>query len=254
MSAPKRVDIVLVEKGLAASRTRAQSLILAGRVYSGEVKVDKPGIRIDPDTFLTVRQPLPYVSRGGVKLQAALDRFAVDPKGAVCLDVGASTGGFTDCLIKRGAKKVYAVDVGYGQLDWGLRNDPRVVVLERTNFRTIGLERLPHDIDLAVVDVSFISLKLIFPRLKLFLRPGAAVVLLVKPQFEAGKGRVGKGGIVRNEEVRGEVLRTVLEAAEREGFTVLGKMESPIKGADGNIEFLAHLMFNAGKREMENGN
>lgn len=241
MAALKRVDLVLVEKGLAESRTRAQALILAGRVYSGETKVEKPGIKVDPDTFLTVRRPLPYVSRGGLKLQAALDRFGISVEGTVCLDVGASTGGFTDCLLKRGAEKVFAVDVGYGQLDWGLRNDPRVIVLERTNFRTISPEKLPHDIELAVVDVSFISLKLIFPNLRLFLRSGAAVVILVKPQFEAGKGRVGKGGIVRNDGVREEALRSVLEAAAKEGFIVRETMESPVKGAGGNIEYLAYL-------------
>jgi 23S rRNA (cytidine1920-2'-O)/16S rRNA (cytidine1409-2'-O)-methyltransferase len=247
VTAHKRVDLVMVERGLADSRTRAQALILAGRVYSGEEKVDKPGIKVHPDTSLTVRLPLPYVSRGGLKLQAALDRFDIDPEGAVCLDVGASTGGFTDCLLKRGAARVYAVDVGYGQLDWGLRKDPRVRVFERTNFRTISPDVLPHDVDLAAVDVSFISLKLILPKLRLFLMPAATVVLLVKPQFEAGRERVGKKGIVRDPEVREEALRTVLEAADGKGFTVLGTMESPVKGAGGNVEYLAHLEFNAGK-------
>jgi 23S rRNA (cytidine1920-2'-O)/16S rRNA (cytidine1409-2'-O)-methyltransferase len=231
----------MVERGLADSRTRAQALILAGRVYAGEEKVDKPGTSIDPGASLTVRQALPYVSRGGLKLEAALDRFGIDPEGAVCLDVGASTGGFTDCLLKRGAIRVYAVDVGYGQLDWGLRNDPRVTVLERTNFRTISPEMLPRDMDLAVVDVSFISLKLIFPRLKLFLRPSAAVVLLVKPQFEAGRGKVGKGGIVRDPAVREEALRAVLGSAVEEGFSVLETMESPVKGSGGNIEYLVYM-------------
>lgn len=231
----------MVEKGLADSRTRAQALILAGRVYSGEVKIEKPGTKVHPDTSITVRQPLPYVSRGGLKLEAALDRFHISPQGAVCLDVGASTGGFTDCLLKRGAAKVYAVDVGYGQLDWELRNDPRVTALERTNFRTIRSEILPHDMDLAVVDVSFISLKLIFPKLRLFLKPAATVVLLVKPQFEAGRGKVGKGGIVRDPEVREGALWAVLESAREEGLTLLGTMESPLKGAGGNIEFLVHM-------------
>jgi 23S rRNA (cytidine1920-2'-O)/16S rRNA (cytidine1409-2'-O)-methyltransferase len=231
----------MVEKGLADSRTRAQALILAGRVYRGEVKIEKPGIKIDPEASLSVRRPFPYVGRGGLKLQAALDRFEINPVGKICLDIGASTGGFTDCLLKRGAERVFAVDVGYGQLDWGLRKDPRVVVLERTNFRSIEAERLPHDLDLAVIDVSFISLKLIFPRIGMFLRSSASVVALVKPQFEAGKGKVGKGGIVRDPDIREEALRTVLDAARRERLMVLGSMESPIKGAGGNIEYLVHL-------------
>jgi len=238
---PKRVDLLMMERGLVESRTRAQALILAGRVYSGSERVEKSGTRVDSNIPLTVRKPLPFVSRGGLKLEAALDRFSIDPEGAVCLDVGASTGGFTDCLLKRKAARVYAVDVGYGQLDWGLRNDPRVTVLERTNFRIISPGSLPGGMDLAVVDVSFISLKLILPRLREFLRTAGQVVILVKPQFEAGKGKVGKGGIVRDRAVREETLREVLRSAEKEGFSVMGTMESPVKGATGNIEFLAHL-------------
>jgi 23S rRNA (cytidine1920-2'-O)/16S rRNA (cytidine1409-2'-O)-methyltransferase len=237
----KRVDLLLVERGIAESRTRAQALIMAGLVYSDQVRINKPGVKVSPDIPLTVRQPLPYVSRGGLKMEAALDRFGIDPEGAVCLDVGASTGGFTDCLLKRGAGKVYTVDVGYGQLDWRLRNDPRVTVLERTNFRTIKKDSLPGGLDLAVVDVSFISLRLIFPKLRLFLRPSAQVVLLVKPQFEAGRDKVGKMGIVRDSEVREEALSKVLRSAEGEGFFVVETMESPVRGSSGNIEFLAHL-------------
>ena len=237
----ERADLLLVKRGLVETRTRAQALILAGRVYSGQGRVDKPGTRLRPDAVLTVREPLPFVSRGGLKLDAALEVFGIDPAGASCLDVGASTGGFTDCLLKRGAGKVYAVDVGYGQLDWTLRNDPRVVVLERINFRTISPEALPGDLDLAVVDVSFISLRQILPNLGFFLKKGARAVVLVKPQFEAGKGKVGKGGIVRDPALREEVLGQVLEAARENGFEVLGTMESPIKGASGNVEFLASL-------------
>ncbi|MBN2720830.1 MAG: TlyA family RNA methyltransferase [Proteobacteria bacterium] len=244
----ERADLLLVKRGLVETRTRAQALILAGRVYSGQGRVDKPGTRLRPDADLTVREPLPFVSRGGLKLDAALVGFGIDPAGASCLDVGASTGGFTDCLLKRGARKVYAVDVGYGQLDWGLRNDPRVLVLERVNFRTISPEALPGDLDLAVVDVSFISLRQILPNLGFFLKEGARAVVLVKPQFEAGKGKVGKGGIVRDPALREEVLGQVLEAARENGFEVLGTMESPLKGASGNVEFLASLRLVRGRR------
>ena len=241
MTGPERVDLLMVQRGLAESRTRAQALILAGRVYSGPERVEKPGTRVDPEAPLTVRTPLPFVSRGGLKLEAALDRFGVDPEGAVCLDVGASTGGFTDCHIQRRAARVYAVDVGYGQLDWRLRNDPRVTVLERTNFRTINPDSLPGGMDLAVVDVSFISLKLILPKVKEFLMREGQAVILVKPQFEVGKGKVGKGGVVRDPAVREEALREVLQWAENEGFSVAGTIPSPIQGPAGNIEFLAHL-------------
>ncbi|UCF88986.1 MAG: TlyA family RNA methyltransferase [bacterium] len=242
VASSKRVDLLLVERGLADTRTRAQALILSGRVFSGERRIDKPGTVLRPETPLSVREPLPYVSRGGVKLRAALDHFGIDVTGAHCLDVGSSTGGFTDCLLKAGAGKVYAIDVGYGQLDWNLRNDERVVVLERTNFRTIEDTALPHDLDVAVVDVSFISLRLILPRLGTFLREGARAVLLVKPQFEAGREKVGKGGVVRDDRVREEALQNVLSAAGEEGFTLIGTMESPIKGASGNIEYLAYLV------------
>jgi 23S rRNA (cytidine1920-2'-O)/16S rRNA (cytidine1409-2'-O)-methyltransferase len=178
-----------------------------------------------------------------LKLEAALDRFAIDPGDKVCLDVGASTGGFTDCLLQRGARRVYAVDVGYGQLDWNLRNDERVTVMERTNFRNIDKDALPQDLDLAVVDVSFISLRLILPRLGGFLGRGADTVLLVKPQFEAGREQVGKGGIVRDEKVREDAVAGVLKTAVAQRFTVAGRMESPIRGAAGNVEYLVHLVW-----------
>lgn len=248
MTRPERVDLLLVKRGLAETRTRAQALILAGRVYSGPERVEKAGARLKADSPLTVRDPLPFVSRGGLKLQAALEQFGIDPGGAVCLDVGASTGGFTDCLLKRGAQKVYAVDVGYGQLDWGLRNDPRVIVLERTNFRTISPEALPKDLDLAVVDVSFISLRHILPNLGFFLREEGEAVVLIKPQFEAGKGKVGKGGVIRDQVLREEVLGEVLRMAGEKGFSVQGTIESPVKGASGNVEFLAFLKL-TGKRK-----
>jgi len=243
VGASRRADLLLVERGLVDTRTRAQALILSGRVYSGESRIEKSGTRLDPETPLSIRETLPYVSRGGLKLHAALEHFGIDPTGARCLDVGASTGGFTDCLLQAGAAEVFAVDVGYGQLDWNLRNDDRVTVLERTNFRIIDDDALPHDLDLAVADVSFISLKLILPRLRTFLKVGARVVLLIKPQFEAGREKVGKGGIVRDPAVREEVVHNIIEAAVEEGFTPRGSMESPTKGAGGNVEYLAYLIW-----------
>ena len=243
MAASRRVDLLLVERGLVETRTRAQALILSGRVYSGESRVEKAGTRLALEAPLSIRETLPYVSRGGVKLHAALEHFGIDPGGARCLDVGASTGGFTDCLLQSGAAEVFAVDVGYGQLDWNLRNDDRVTVLERTNFRIIDDDALPHDLSLAVVDVSFISLSLILPRLGTFLKIGSPIVVLIKPQFEAGREKVGKGGVIRDPAVREEVVHNILEAAYREGFSSRGIMESPIKGASGNVEFLAHLVW-----------
>lgn len=247
MAGSKRADLLLVELGLAETRTKAQALILAGRVYSGQVRIEKSGTHMPAGTELSVTETMPYVGRGGLKLAAALDQFGIDPQGKVCLDVGASTGGFTDCLLQRGASRVYAVDVGYGQLDWNLRNDERVIVMERTNFRNIGDDALPHDLEMAVADVSFISLKLILPRLRVFLKKGAQAVLLVKPQFEAGKGKVGKGGIVRDDKVREDALEGVLEAAVGQQFTVSGRMDSPIRGATGNLEFLVHLVWQGEK-------
>jgi 23S rRNA (cytidine1920-2'-O)/16S rRNA (cytidine1409-2'-O)-methyltransferase len=248
VAASKRVDLLLVERGLVETRTRAQALILSGRVYSGETRVEKSGTRLDPETPLSIRETLPYVGRGGLKLQAALKHFRIDPDGTRCLDVGASTGGFTDCLLQAGAAEIFAVDVGYGQLDWKLRNDDRVTVLERTNFRIIDDNALPHDLDLAVVDVSFISLRLILPKLVTFLRPGAGTVVLIKPQFEAGREKVGKGGVIKDPVVHEEVVRNILEAAAAEGFSPRGRMESPIKGASGNVEFLAHLIWEGEKQ------
>ena len=243
MAASKRADLLLVERGLAETRTRAQALILSGRVYSGQSRIEKAGTRLDPDIPLFIKETLPYVSRGGIKLHAALEHFGVDPTGARCLDVGASTGGFTDCLLKGGAAEVFAVDVGYGQLDWNLRKDDRVTVLERTNFRTIDDDALPHGLDLAVADVSFISLRLILPRLGTFLKAGAQVVVLIKPQFEAGREKVGKGGVVRDPAVHEEVVHNIIEAAAGEGFASRGSMESPIKGPKGNVEFLVYLIW-----------
>ena len=248
MAARKRADLLLVERGLVETRNRAQALILSGRVYSGESRIEKSGALMAPDAPLSIRETMPYVSRGGLKLHGALEHFGIDPKGFRCLDVGASTGGFTDCLLQAGAAEIYAVDVGYGQLDWKLRNDPRVTVMERTNFRNIGDDALPHDLDLVVVDVSFISLRLILPRMGTFMKKGASAVVLIKPQFEAGREKVGKGGIVRDAGVREETVRGLLEVAEEEGFLVSDTVESPIKGASGNREYLAHLVWKGEKQ------
>ncbi|MFZ5863434.1 MAG: TlyA family RNA methyltransferase [Nitrospirota bacterium] len=235
----QRVDVALVDRGLAPSRARAQAMILEGLVRSGNRRIEKPGDLIRPDAPLSVAGPdHPFVGRGGVKLAAALDAFAVDPRGLVCLDVGASTGGFTDCLLQRGAARVWAVDVGYGQLAWALRTDPRVRVLERANIRALARDAVGDAIDLAVIDVSFISLRLVLPRMTEFVRPGGRVVALVKPQFEVGKGLVGRGGIVRDPALRERAARDVTAAAEALGLRVIGTITSPIEGRDGNQEYL----------------
>lgn len=236
----RRLDQLLVERGLAESRTRAQALVMAGLVFSGERRLDKPGTMLTADTTVDVRgRDHPWVSRGGVKLAAALDHFAVDPAGLVCLDVGASTGGFTDVLLSRGAARVYAVDVGSGQLAWKLRTDPRVVVLERVNARELSAVHVPEPVDLVVCDVSFIGLTLALPAALALTRPGARLVALIKPQFEAGREQVGRGGIVRDEAVRGDVCERITTwIADQPCWRVQGRIESPIHGADGNVEYL----------------
>jgi len=235
-----RLDRVLVERGLAESRTRAEALILAGRVRVEGHESVKPGTAVAPDTEVSVAAPEhPWVSRGGVKLAAALDHFGIDPSGRVCLDVGASTGGFTDVLLSRGARTVYAVDVGYGQLHAKLRGDPRVVLLEKVNARYLSRAQVPVPVELLVADVSFISLSLILPAAVPLLAPGAAAVLLVKPQFESARGEVGKGGIVRDPAVRERAVARVAASAVALGLGPLGTIRSPIAGADGNEEFLA---------------
>ncbi len=237
-----RIDKLLVDRGLVPSRERAQRLVLSGVVFASGQPVAKPGTLVQPDAPIEVRgEDLPYVSRGGLKLAAALDAFGVEPIGRVCLDVGASTGGFTDCLLQRGAARVYAVDVGYGQLAWTLRNDPRVVVMERTNFRFFSPERLPERPTLATADVSFISLRLLLPNLAHCLAEGADAVVLVKPQFEVGRGQVGSGGVVRDPALQREAVEAVKQAALDSGFTALGECASPILGPKGNREFFLHL-------------
>ena len=235
-----RLDSLLVSRGLVGSRTRAQALIMAGKVFTGTRRLDKPGQSVARDLPLTVRAPdHPWASRGGVKLAHALDQFAIDPTGLVCLDIGASTGGFTDVLLSRGAAQVVAVDVGHGQLHWRLRTDPRVVVLDRVNARHLEAVDVPAPPALITCDVSFISLTLALPPAMALAAPGAGLVALIKPQFEVGKGQVGKGGIVRNSALRAAVCGRIRDwLGAQPGWTVTGLVESPIAGAEGNIEFL----------------
>jgi len=242
----KRLDVLLVEQGYADTRSKAQAIIMSGQVYVDGQKADKPGISYEEGVSLEVRgATCPYVSRGGLKLEKALRDFGVDPTGYVCSDSGASTGGFTDCLLQQGAKKVFAIDVGYGQLDWKIRSDPRVVVMERTNVRYVTPEQLGEPLDLSVIDVSFISLRIVLPVIKTFLKPTGQVLCLIKPQFEAGKEKVGKKGVVRDPETHCEVLENFLLLAKELDFRVLGLTFSPVKGPEGNIEFLAHLSLDA---------
>jgi 23S rRNA (cytidine1920-2'-O)/16S rRNA (cytidine1409-2'-O)-methyltransferase len=240
MAAKQRLDTMLVARGLAESRAKAQALALAGLVYSGERRLDKPGQMLAEDTPLECRgRGHPYVSRGGVKLAHALDHFAIDPSGAVALDIGASTGGFTDVLLRRGAAMVFAVDVGHGQLDWRLRQDSRVVVLERCNARHLTRNEIPQAPDLIVCDASFIGLETVLPASLSLAASGAGLIALIKPQFEVGKGRVGKGGVVRDPALHDEVCaRVAAWLAALPDWTVLGVTESPLRGPDGNVEFL----------------
>ncbi|HUS65609.1 MAG TPA: TlyA family RNA methyltransferase [Kofleriaceae bacterium] len=240
----ERLDKLLVDRELAPSRERARALILAGQVEVDGLPVDKAGTQIDPDAQVRLREgDHPYVSRGALKLVAALDHFALDPTAAVVLDIGASTGGFTDLLLRRGAARAYAVDVGYGQLAWSLRQDPRVVVLERENVRYLDPAKIPEPCDLAVVDVSFISLTLVLPKIAELMGPppGKPIVCLVKPQFEVGKGQVGKGGVVRDPDARAGALDRVRDFAAQHGFAVGDAIDSPIAGPAGNLEYLLLL-------------
>lgn len=242
MGRRRRLDSLLVDRGLAPTRERAKALILAGAVEAGDRSDLKPGTAVEPDTSIQIlSDPIPYVSRGGVKLDHALQAFGLDVSGRVCLDVGASTGGFTDCLLDVGAAAVFAVDVGRGQLDWGIRNDPRVTVLEGVNARGLSVADLPARPDFAVVDVSFISLRLIWPPVAAVLNPGGWILSLVKPQFEVGKGEVGKGGVVREACKHVSVLAGLVEFCEAGGLAVNGVIASPITGARGNVEYFLLL-------------
>lgn len=248
MSNKTRLDVLLVEQGLQESRQKAQATIMAGIVYVNNQKVDKPGTAVPNDAHIEVRgKTLRYVSRGGLKLEKAMQTWPIVLEGKTCADIGSSTGGFTDCMLQNGARKVYAVDVGTNQLAWKLRTDPRVVCLEKTNARTLTAQQVPETLDFASIDVSFISLKLIFPALYPLLREGGEVACLIKPQFEAGREKVGKKGVVRDGAVHREVLENFLGHAKAAGFTVLDLSYSPIRGPEGNIEYLGYLALDAGE-------
>ena len=243
MKIKKRLDVLLVERLYAETRSKAQAIIMSGNVYVNGQKADKPGTSFEETVEIEVRGAVcPYVSRGGLKLEKALRDFGVKPEGFVCSDSGASTGGFTDCLLQQGASKVFAIDVGYGELNWKIRNDPRVVVMERTNIRYVTPEDLGEPLDLSVIDVSFIGLELVLPTIKNLLKPGQGQVLcLIKPQFEAGRENIGKNGVVRDPKIHQMVLDKFVALVKSLGFTILGLTFSPVKGPAGNIEFLGHL-------------
>jgi 23S rRNA (cytidine1920-2'-O)/16S rRNA (cytidine1409-2'-O)-methyltransferase len=247
MSTPikkERLDRMLFDKGLVESREKARAVILAGSVSVNGIVVDKAGAQVRPDDVLTLASKMPYISRGGLKLEHAFNEFDIDVQNKVAMDVGASTGGFTDCLLQNGAIKVYAVDVGYGQLGLKLRNDERVSVLEKTNIRYLERTAVQDDIDMVTIDVSFISLLKVMPKVLEFLKPGGDIVALIKPQFEAGRKDVGKGGVVRNERVHQQVIKKMKAGSESLGLHVMGTATSPIKGPKGNVEFLIHLRKN----------
>ena len=246
-----RLDQLVFELGLTESRERAKTTIMSGLVYVNGQKADKPGMQVAPDAEVEVRgNALPYVSRGGFKLEKALQVFPIDPTGKVCIDCGASTGGFTDVLLKNGAAKVYAVDVGYGQLAWSLRNDSRVISMERTNVRYITTDQISEPLDLAVMDLSFISIELILPAIYPLLKDNADVVCLIKPQFEAGREEVGKKGVVRDSAVHQRVIERILSFVPQIGFSPVGLDFSPIRGPEGNIEYLCHLRKGAHQAEL----
>lgn len=243
MAEKQRLDAAVFEAGYAESREKAKALIMAGLVYVNNQKSDKPGTTVKPDDVIEFRGSSPkYVSRGGLKLEKAVENFGFSLKDKMCADIGASTGGFTDCMLQNGAVKVYAIDVGYGQLAWKLRTDKRVVNLERTNFRYVTEEQIPDKLDFCSVDVSFISLSLIIPVMKTIMKENAQAVCLIKPQFEAGKEKVGKKGVVRDPEVHLEVINKIVNIALENGFKVMHLDYSPIKGPEGNIEYLIHII------------
>lgn len=242
MADKQRLDQLLVAKGIAASRQRAQAMIMAGCVLVNTVQVDKPGIQVPVDSTISIKgETLPYASRGGLKLEAALKHYNITVQDNVCLDVGSSTGGFTDCLLQNGASHVYAVDVGYGQLAWSLRQDPRVTAIERTNIRHMPASDLPQLVDLATIDTSFISLKIVIPAVLKFLKPSGRIIALIKPQFEVGKGNVGKGGVVRDKARQEEVIDMLIQHAEKLRLSHEHPIPSPIKGPKGNQEYLILL-------------
>jgi len=240
----KRLDIKLVECGIAQSRERAKSLIMAGKVTVNDRIQDKPGVLVSEDDAIVLKgNDMPFVSRGGIKLESALTLFNIDINGSVCLDVGASTGGFTDCLLKHGAKQVIAVDVGYGQMAWNLRKDPRVVTIERTNIRYLPYEAVSRPVDLVTIDVSFISLKIVVPAILKFMKANGSIIALIKPQFEVGKGKVGKGGVVRDSLMHDEVIKNLSAFFIETGLKIEGVISSPVTGPKGNREFLIYMKF-----------
>ncbi len=242
MAEKKRLDVLVYEAGLAESREKAKALIMSGIIYVDNQKSDKPGTTYPETVHIELRgNKLPYASRGGLKLEKALKVFPIDLKDKVTMDIGASHGGFTDCMLQNGAKRVYAIDVGYGQLVWKLRNDDRVINLERTNVRYITREQVPDEIDFFSVDVSFISLCLVLPAARPLLKEGGEAVCLIKPQFEAGRENVGKKGVVRDKKIHAEVIRKIYNFCLENGFSVLDLDYSPIKGPEGNIEYLIYL-------------
>ena len=241
MAPRTRLDQLLVERELVETRSKARALVMAGEVFVDGQRCDKAGTLVAADAAVEVRTPMKYVSRGGLKLEAALEAFEYDCQDKIAIDVGASTGGFTDCLLQHGAARVYAVDVGYGQLAWKLREDPRVVVIERTNIRHMPADALPEKCALAVIDCSFISLELVLPNTLTFLTPGADIIALVKPQFEAGPEHVGKGGVVRDPAAREQAIANVVEAATNLGLEVVDRIDSPVHGPAGNVECLVWL-------------
>ena len=236
-----RIDQLLYKRALTESREKARALILEGKVIVNGQKVEKPGTMVNQNAEITIcGETLPYVSRGGLKLEKALKEFPIDVKDKVAMDVGASTGGFTDCLIQHGAKKVYSVDVGYGQLAWELRTDPRVVPIEKTNIRYMPKEKIPEEVDIVTVDVSFISLRLVIPKILEFLKPDGEIIALIKPQFEAGKGEVPKGGVIKDPEKREKIVQEIKQFFESLNVKIVGIIPSPIPGQKGNIEFLLY--------------
>ena len=242
-----RLDVLLIEKGLIASRQRGHALIMEGKVFVNDKRIDKPGTPVFEDDDIVLKgTDIPYVSRGGLKLEEALNSFKIKVAGFVCLDVGASTGGFTDCLLQHGAACIFAVDVGYGQLDWKLRQDPRVVIIERTNIRDMPADTLPRLVDLVTIDVSFISLKIVIPSIIKFLKQNSRIIALIKPQFEVGKGKVGKGGVVRDSDLHNEVIKDLKDFFTKKGLKCESVISSPILGPKGNKEFFISLTTGVG--------
>lgn len=240
----ERLDKLLFEKGLAESREKARALIIEGKVLVNNIPVTKAGAMVPVDAIIVLKEGIPYVSRGGLKLEAALNHFGINLNGLIAMDIGSSTGGFTDCMLKKGTKKVYCIDVGYGQMAWQLRNDPRVKLFEKTNIRYLERERIPEEIDFITIDVSFISLRKILPKAMEFLKAGGQILALIKPQFEVGKGEVGKGGVVKEEGKRMFAVEEIKRFSEEIGFTVSGIFQSPVKGPKGNIEYFIYLWKN----------